>query len=313
MAKESIEVTEMDSGVGEGSENKVLEVKGLYKSFQKHFWSRGKEVLKGLDFFIPKGSVTGFLGVNGSGKTTAFKCLLQLLKKDKGEIRFFGQSAFDSFIQSRIGFLPEQPRFFEELSLEELLLFYGQLTHPFKKEALKKRTDSLMERAGLWENRFQKLKIFSKGMLQKVGLIQCFVSDPDLVLLDEPFSGLDPEGRHYVASLIEEMRCQGKSVFFSSHILPEVEKLCDRLVIIREGQIVFQGEVEKFSGRTGEIRRVVFLEKGKKKSLGGLNFSQCQKEVERLIREKCEILSVEPEYQNLEAAYSQVGLLSSED
>lgn len=291
---------------------RVLEVRGLCKSFQKHFWNSGKEVLREVSFFIPKGSVTGFLGANGSGKTTVFKCLLELIKKDKGEVFFFGESLFDSSIKSRIGFLPEQPRFFEELSLEELLLFYGRLTNISEKDKLKERITSLIERAGLQKNRFQKLKTFSKGMLQKVGLMQCFLSQPDLVLLDEPFSGLDPEGRHYAASLIEEISLQGKSVFFSSHILSEMEKLCDRLVIIREGQIVFQGEMEKLFGKTGETRCIVFLEKGRKKSFKGLSFSQCQTELKKMVKEKCDILSVESEYQSLESAYNQIDLFSKD-
>ena len=285
---------------------KILEVKGLKKSFQKHFWSSKTEVLKGLDFFIPKGSVTGFLGTNGSGKTTTFKCLLQLIKKDAGEVRFFNKSDFNFSIKSRIGFLPEQPAFYEDLNLEELLLFYGNLSGSFSsKEKLKKRILFLIEKAGLLENRFQSLKTFSKGMIQKTGLIQCFLNAPDLVILDEPFSGLDPEGRYYAFSLIEEMKQEGQTVFLSSHILPDMEKLCDRIVVLKEGRIVFQGELEKLKEKFKGKLQIVFIEKGFKKNLSGLTFSECQSELQNLIARECSIASVEPEYQSLEEIYQK--------
>lgn len=281
---------------------KILEVKGLKKNFQKHFWSSKKEVLKGLDFFIPKGSVTGFLGTNGSGKTTTFKCLFQLIKKDEGEVRFFGESDFNFHIKSRIGFLPEQPSFYEDLNLEELLLFYGRLSSPFSSKELKERVIYLIEKAGLLENRFQNLKTFSKGMIQKTGLIQCFLNAPDLVVLDEPFSGLDPKGRHYAFSLIEEMNREGRTVLLSSHILPDMERLCDRLLIIKNGRIAFQGKIEQLM--RGKLQ-IVFIEKGVKKNLSGLTFSDCQKELKNLITGNHNILSVEPEYRSLEEIYQK--------
>lgn len=285
---------------------KILEVKGLKKNFQKHFWSSGKEILRGLDFFIPKGSVTGILGANGSGKTTTFKCLLQFIKKDEGEVLFFGSTDFNSHIKSRIGFLPEQPCFYEDMNLEELLLFYGRLSDSFSSEELKERVIYLMERVGLSESRFQSLKTFSKGMIQKTGLIQCFLNRPDLVILDEPFSGLDSKGRHYAFSLIEDMRKEGRTVLFSSHVLPDIERLCDRLVILKKGQIIFQGEMEKVMGQLGEKFQIVFMEKGIRKSISGLSLPLCQKELERLLMEKFTVLSVEPEHRGLGEAYKKI-------
>ena len=291
---------------------KVLEIKGLKKSFQNNFFSPRTEILKGLDFFVPKGSVTGFLGTNGSGKTTAFNCLLHLIQRDAGEIYFFGESDFNTHTKSRLGFLPEKPFFYEDLNLEELLLFYGRLGSSYKPAELKKKVSELIEKAGLEKSRSQRLETFSKGMLQRVGLIQCLVGYPDLLILDEPFSGLDMEGRHYAFSLIEELKQEGRSVFFSSHNLSDMERLCDRLVIIREGQIIFQGAIDDLVGQVGETRRIVFLEGGKKKMQRGLKPSEYQQRIEELIKGKCDILSVETEYQNLESVYTRVSQLKQE-
>ena len=292
---------------------KVLEVKGLKKSFQKNFFNPKTEILKGLDFFVPKGSVTGFLGTNGSGKTTAFNCLLRLIQKDEGEICFFGDSDFSFHTKSRIGFLPEKPSFYEDLDLEELLLFYGRLGSSYKPEELKKKVSDLIEKASLTKSRNQQLKTFSKGMLQRVGLIQCLVGHPDLLILDEPFSGLDMEGRHYAFSLIAELKQEGRSVFFSSHILSDMERLCDRLVVIREGKIVFQGAIDELAGQIGETRRIVFLEEGKRKIHRGLKPPEYQERIEELVKRKCDVLSVEMEYQNLESIYNRINQLKQEN
>ena len=284
----------------------VLEVKGLRKSFQKHFWQHRKDVLRGVNFSVPKNSITAFLGANGSGKTTAFKCLLRFLKKDSGDICFFKEPDFSLDVQARIGFLPEQPQFFEDLSLEELLWFYVGLTNPSDTYHLKKRMQILMKQAGLFENRSQRMRTFSKGMRQKVGLIQCILNKPELVLLDEPLSGLDLEGREFVFSLIDTMKKQGQSVFFSSHILPDAIQISDRFIIINEGKIVFQGNTEELTSYIEERKQIVFLREGKKQTQNGLKSSDCQEALKQLLKENCEIVSVKSEYQSLKQTYNRL-------
>ena len=225
----------------------VLRVRNLSKSFKKNFWSSPQFILKDLSFSILKGSVTGFLGPNGSGKTTAFKCLFRFLKKDSGEIQFFEQELFTDKMKQRIGFLPEHPQFYQDLTAEELLLFYGKLTQPScSHSSLKKRVHQLLKEVDVYFFKDQKIKTFSKGMVQKIGVVQAYLSQPEFVVLDEPFSGLDPEGRFYVSSLIKKMHQEGGSVFFSSHSLQDVKHLCDQLVILQKGKTLFEGDIASY-------------------------------------------------------------------
>ena len=351
----------------------VLEVQDLKKRFRNHFWSAEQEILKGLDFTVPQGSVTGFLGPNGAGKTTAFKCLFRLIKRDTGNIRFFGESDWTSALKSRLGFLQENPSFYEETTLRETLLFLGRLSlsaRRTRKEILEKRAEFLMEKLGLLQEADKPLRSFSKGMTQKAGLLQAFIHSPDFAILDEPFSGLDPEGRAAAFSLIEDMKREGRTVLLSSHILPDMERLCGRLLILKEGRIVFQGTKEDlirkaegsgapgagsfggpaprrdsscesgFGGPDGDgkpaikpgegraesrrnesrrnepqnagnnggfdRRRIVFLKKGRQDRLQNLSFSECQKEIDRLRKEKCDILSLERERPDLESAFQKI-------
>ena len=285
----------------------ALEVIDLHKSFPVGFWSVPKPVLKGVKFSVPKGSLTGFLGANGSGKTTTFKCLFNLIKKDQGEIKFFGKADLSPEVKSSMGFLPEHPRFCEDLTAEELLLFFGTLTHPSHSASLKERVSRLLKEFNMYECRQGKLRTFSKGMIQKVGIIQALVSEPALLILDEPFAGLDPESRQTVMSWIEKIhREKGMTVCFSSHIFQDVERLCDRLVIIKEGQIIFEGKLSEFMNRFKGSRSILFLDQGVKKTLVVSDLSQCQKEMERLLQKGCVILSVNLLLKNPEAVYVEL-------
>lgn len=282
----------------------VLEARGLCKSFRRGGFSPSIPVLKGLSFALPESSVTGFLGPNGAGKSTAFKCLLGLAKRDAGEVRFFG-APLAPRAKAKIGFLPEQPQFFEELSAWEQLLYLGRLSQPSESEALKKRISHLLKKAGLFARRHQRLKAFSKGMIQKIGLIQAFLCDPQILILDEPFSGLDPEGRFFAADLIEGARRQGRSVLFSSHILQDVERACDRLVIIQEGRIVFQGGFSELP-HLGESRQILYLLKGKRLMHESSSLEECQSALRKILAQKGEILSVQTKAGDLEAAYMKL-------
>ena len=285
----------------------ALEVIDLHKSFPVGFWSVPKKVLKGVQFSVPEGSLTGFLGANGSGKTTTFKCLFNLIKKDQGEIKVFGKTDLSPETKSSMGFLPEHPRFCEDLTAEELLLFFGTLTHPSHSISLKERVHKLLKEFNMYEYRNGKLGTFSKGMIQKVGIIQALVSEPALLILDEPFAGLDPESRQTVMSWIEKIhREKGVTVCFSSHIFQDVERLCDRLVVIKGGEIIFEGGLSEFVDRVKGSRIILFLDQGVKKTLVVPDLPQCQKEMERLLQKGCVILSVNLQLKNPEAVYGNL-------
>ena len=240
----------------------VLEVRHLAKSFKKNFWQSPIKVLKDLNFSINKGEAVGFLGANGAGKTTTFKCLLGLLKKDSGKALFFGEPLSHNS-KKRIGFLPERPVFYEELTAFECLHFYGSLSQ-IPPSALKIKIDQGLKSLKLYSRRHDKLKNFSKGMLQKIGLLQALIHEPELLILDEPFSGLDPAGRFATAELLESAREKGAALFVSSHIFQDLERLCQRFLIIKEGGIVFDGGFEALQkNRPGRAKHFVSVERPK--------------------------------------------------
>ena len=279
----------------------LLEVKDLYKSFKKHFWSSQDLILKGLNFSIPQSSATGFLGANGSGKTTTFKCLLELIKKDSGQIDFFG-SSLSLKNRDRIGFLPERPQFYENLTAKESLFFFSSLIQPLS-SVLRARIEKGFKTLGLYEWRDKKLKTFSKGMLQKVGILQALVHEPDLLILDEPFSGLDPESRFIVVELLEERMKKGCTLFFSSHIFQDIEKICDRLLVIKEGELIFKGDLSQLPSSQSERHRISYLLKGKKQHIMLSSREESQKKLKNLLSEGAAILSIDNEGIHLEQKY----------
>lgn len=282
----------------------AIEVKNLHKSFKKNFWSSSNTVLKGLNFAVPMGSAVGFLGANGSGKTTTFKCLLELIKKEQGEVLFFG-SPLCLKTRSRIGFLPERPYFYMELTAEECLLFYSSLNRPLC-ESSRERIEQGLKVLSLYEWRHKRLKTFSKGMLQKVGILQALVHEPDLLLLDEPFSGLDPESRFLVAELLEQIIQKGCTVFLSSHIFQDIERICDKLLILKQGEVIFEGNFSALQGGDTERKNIVYLLKGKKQSLQVFSQKETQKELKRLLLEGAVILSLQSAGGNLEEKYQKL-------
>ena len=235
---------------------KALEIKGLKKSFRSNFLFKKSNILKGIDLDVEKGEIYGFLGPNGSGKTTTIKCVMGLLAPDAGEMRVDGQSATLIEARRRIGFLPENPHFYDYLTAREFLLFSASLFNIPEGEAGDK-VAALIHRVGLSGQEDLKLRKFSKGMIQRLGLAQALVNDPDLLILDEPFSGLDPIGRKDLRLLILAFREQGKTVFFSSHILQDMELMVDRVGIIVDGAIRRQGRLSELVTRSTQYVDVV--------------------------------------------------------
>jgi len=222
----------------------AIEILGLEKTYSVGFWrKRPKRALQPLQLTVEDGEIFGFLGPNGAGKTTTLKLLMGLVFPSAGSARILGQEWTDPSVKAQIGFLPEQPYFYDYLTAHELLEYYGQLSGVPAKQR-KHRVERVLEQVGLRDVQGVQLRKFSKGMLQRVGIGQAILHDPKLVFFDEPMSGLDPMGRREVRDLMEQLKHEGKTVFFSTHILSDAEALCDRVAIIHKGELRGVGAVE---------------------------------------------------------------------
>ena len=226
----------------------VIELRGLRKAFRGHLGIGRTVAVDGLDLAVQPGEIFGLLGPNGAGKTTALKLLLGLLRPDAGEVRLFGKPPQDVAARARLGFLPENPYFYDYLTAAEFLDFYGRL-HGVPAAERKRRIASAIARVGLAGREGTALRKFSKGMIQRLGLAQAIQHDPELVILDEPMSGLDPIGRREVRDLILAQRAAGRTVFFSSHILQDAEMLCDRVAIVFKGRLRAMGRLDDLVSR----------------------------------------------------------------
>ena len=236
----------------------AIEILDLEKSYSVGFWrKRPKLALRPLRLTIEEGEGFGFLGPNGAGKTTTLKLLMGLVFPTAGTARLLGFDMDDPRVKSQIGFLPEQPYFYDHLSARELLNYYGQLSGVPAKER-SSRVEQMLTRVGLMDSAGVQLRKFSIGMLQRVGLAQAILLDPKLVFLDEPMSGLDPSGRREVRDLIQQLRHQGKTVFFSTHILSDAEALCDRIGIINQGELRGVGSVADLTSQTQGKIEIIF-------------------------------------------------------
>jgi ABC-2 type transport system ATP-binding protein len=225
------------------SDEPVIQIRNLTKTY-RDFWGRKKvQALNSLSLEVNKGEVFGLLGPNGSGKTTTMKLLLGLLFPTEGEISILGKPASDVSKNERIGYLPEESYLYRFLNAEETLDFYGRL-FDISAEERKERTNKLIEMVGLQHARRRQLKEYSKGMTRRIGLAQALINDPDLVLLDEPTSGLDPEGSQDMKKLINDLRDKGKTVVMCSHLLADVQDVCDRIAILYGGELKELGRVE---------------------------------------------------------------------
>jgi ABC-2 type transport system ATP-binding protein len=242
-----------------------LEVKELSKTFPGGLFEKDKLALQGLSFHVPKQKTTGFVGVNGSGKTTAIKCILDFIRPNAGTIRFFDNRELTAEVKRRIGYLPERPYYYEFLTAMEFLRFHWQLagaSGDFTARALE-----VLEEVGLSKAKDRRLRTFSKGMLQRAGMAQALLCRPEFLILDEPMSGLDPDGRVLIKDIIRKEQQNGTSIFFSSHLLNDMDELCDYLVVIDDGKLIFQGELKEFAGAAGVEKS--FRDLRKKLEVGG--------------------------------------------
>ena len=231
----------------------AIETFRLAKSYKVGFWRKHeREALSPLTLAVQEGEVFGYLGPNGAGKTTTLKLLMGLIYLTSGSATILGCPLDDPKMKAQVGFLPEQPYFYDYLSARELLTYLATLSGAPAGER-QRRVEEVLHRVGLYEHADVQLRKFSKGMLQRVGIAQAIVHDPKLIFLDEPMSGLDPIGRREVRDLIQSLKDDGKTIFFSTHILSDAETLCDRVAVLNHGQLrgigVVADLVREVSGR----------------------------------------------------------------
>ncbi len=220
----------------------VLEVEGLRKTYRIGFWRKPIPAAQGISFSVREGEIFGLLGSNGVGKTTTLKAILSLIRPDAGAIRIFGQSHQKRSVLRQVGYLPENPYVYQYLRADEFLELSARLTKVPGDER-KPRIDEMLRMVGLSHASDRPIGKFSKGMMQRVGLAQALLHKPKLLILDEPMSGLDPAGRREVRELIEAQRAAGNTVLFTSHILHDVEQLCDRVAVLRKGVVAAHGTI----------------------------------------------------------------------
>jgi ABC-2 type transport system ATP-binding protein len=273
----------------------VIETRALTKVY-RDFWGRQKvRALKALDLEIQQGEVFGLLGPNGSGKTTTIKLLLGLLFPTEGQALVFGKDATDVSKNARIGYLPEESYLYRFLNAEETLEFYGRL-FDIPHDELTRRVNDLIRLVGLERARKRQLKEYSKGMARRIGLAQALINEPDLILLDEPTSGLDPIGTREMKDMILRLKDQGKTVVMCSHLLADVQDVCDRIAILHQGEL-------KELGRVDSLLTLADVTQVRAK---GLN-QACQDEIRQVIeRHHGELLSVEHPTTTLEELFLSI-------
>ncbi len=244
-APEASEARESGEVPSAGASGEVLiAVSDLQKTFKLGLFGRRVEAVKGVSFEVRRGEIFGFLGPNGAGKTTTIKMLTGLIKPTGGEARLFGERVPSPSARRRLGFLPENPYVYPYLTPREFVELCGRLSG-LGGRALGERARAMLEKVGIAYAADRPVRRLSKGMLQRTGLAAALVADPELLVLDEPMSGLDPVGRKEVRDLILEERAAGRTIFFSTHILSDVEAMCDRVAILREGRVVVSGALRK--------------------------------------------------------------------
>jgi ABC-2 type transport system ATP-binding protein len=231
----------------------VVEIENLTKDYEIGFWKKKKvRALDNLTLNVEGGQIFGFLGGNGAGKTTTIKILMSLIFPSSGSAKILGHDISDVKMRARIGYCPENPYFYDYLTARELMMYFGQLLGLDKAKS-KQKTEELLTKVGLEEASWNKqLRKFSKGMLQRTGLAQSLINNPEIVFMDEPMSGLDPIGRREIRELIAELREKGTTVFMSTHILSDIEALCDNVAILRKGKLSATGKLDDLLTTHGE-------------------------------------------------------------
>ncbi len=243
----------------------VLEISKLNKTFKGGLFEKDRQVLSDVTFALPEGQTSGFVGSNGAGKTTTIKCIFDFIRPDSGQILFFGKPLSPA-AKTRIGYLPERPYLYEFLTGMEFLRLHWSLCYGSTLGDFYNRAQEALKKVDLLAAKDRRLRTYSKGMLQRVGIAQAILTRPDLLILDEPMSGLDPDGRAMVKDILKEEQRRGVSLFFSSHLLQDMEELCTHLVVINRGQIIYDGQLNSFMAEFQSLERAFSVLKGKEDS-----------------------------------------------
>ncbi len=287
----------------------ILQVKELRKTYRTGFLLRPKEVLHGVSFSVEKGSVVGLLGPNGAGKTTTIKTILGITRADSGEVLVFGEKLTKK-TKGRIGYLPENPFFYDYLTGRELLRDFSGFYGGVREEEINR----VLEEVGLASAANRRIRTYSKGMLQRLGLAQAIVHQPELIILDEPMSGLDPLGRREFREIISRLREAGKTILFSSHILQDVEMICDHVLLLYQGRVIKEGVLEemleseiKFFEVTVEGVEIEGMEplrrSGNRVLYRAENVDAVQRLVEETIRKGGKVIAIMPRTLTLEEIF----------
>lgn len=231
----------------------VVEINNLTKVYRKMFSTQEIKAVDNLSFYIRRGEVCGFLGPNGAGKTTTIMLLMGFLKPTSGTISLLGQKPTNVRVKERIGFLPEESYFYKFFNADEILDYYGSL---FRMDAKvkRRRINELIEIVGLKEARKRRIREYSKGMQRRIGIAQALINDPEFIILDEPTSGLDPIGTRQVKDLIKNLKQAGKTILMSSHLLADVQGVCDRIILLHQGKLIVEGPTQEILSKKGCIR-----------------------------------------------------------
>jgi len=266
------------------SEHPAIRFLELEKVYKEGFWRVGKPSLRNVSFDVPAGQIFGFLGANGAGKTTSIKIALGLQSATKGRVQIFGENVDQAHSRARIGYLPERPYFHLNLGANEFLDFHRRLYGAAIPGKRRPSNQELLTLVGIPEVGDRLLRNFSKGMLQRIGLAQTLLNDPDLVILDEPMSGLDPVGRREVRNLLLELNKMGKTIFFSSHILSDIESICQRIAFLEKGELKYCGKIDDLVERNAREFEILFRleEAGKNAELVTLGKLEAHGKLSRL-------------------------------
>jgi ABC-2 type transport system ATP-binding protein len=250
----------------------ILDVVDVVQKFRSGFWMKETTVLHGVSLRVPERSIFGFLGANGAGKTTLIQLIVGLRKPTSGSVKLSGLDARLSRARSRVGYLPERPYFYEHLTGGDFLRYFGALSG-LSRAQVASRIPAVLADVNMSEARDVELGRYSKGMLQRIGIAQAILHEPEFLVLDEPMSGLDPVGRKEMRELIQKMAAAGRTIFFSTHVIPDVEAICDQVALIQQGRMVGCGPIEGFLKDDEEKTEIVFSGVDEKKLKGKALFS----------------------------------------